>query len=154
MRFIVFEDDKKEANRLRHALGTSRVTVIDGPLANAWTYPGLDALYVSIPMAEKWGARPELNQLQVLATSEQEHAAGLPRYLIAGLATDPVDDPQPRALLHLILRKVVELARTDSRLLQHGADVVIGFMAPHLLLREVPAEDVGSDLTAILSASS
>lgn len=58
----------------------------------------VDAVFLTLPQAEKWNSKPILHRAQVLPTNPQDpDDDGLPPYVIAGVAktqSDPSDSPE------------------------------------------------------------
>lgn len=70
--------------------------------------PNLDALYLTIMAAERWGAYPIRHAAQVLATQSEP---GWPPFVIAGVAMANEDPRDPAFELHLIVQAVLKAAR-------------------------------------------
>src|SRR5437870_4617172 len=66
----------------------------------------LDALYLSLPYAERWGSHPILHKAQILRTRPEDK--DMPPYVITGVAMDANEPRDPRAELELIIRAVLD----------------------------------------------
>jgi hypothetical protein len=146
---VVYEGQPDRAAKLQAAVADADIEVFARPARDLWTHPGLDAISVSIPMAEKWGARPTLYEAQVLPTSDDDRAHGLPPYVIAGIATDPDDQRRPEALLSLALN--ITFHAVDRFNTTHPTPLrTIGFMSQHLLGGQLDPQVIGRCLTRAL----
>lgn len=70
--------------------------------------PGLDAIWLTPPYAEKWGSMPLLHQAQILTTSAEEQRSGIPRFIVAGVSTTAEEAKNPLRQLELTLRTILE----------------------------------------------
>jgi hypothetical protein len=148
---VVFESSPERCREFKSELAAcSRVEVVNRDEDELWTYEGLDAVYVSIPMAERWGAKPRLYEAQLLPTSLDERNQGIPAYVIAGVALDLDDQRSVQAVLELVLEKTIQVF-----LDWQGADVPrrVGIASRHLLLNELPVATVARILREWLCPS-
>src|SRR5260370_38851260 len=64
--------------------------------------PGLDAIFLILPAAERWGAMPIPGQCQRLQTTSDDQHKGMPPYVVTAVAIRPEDArgplPEPRRL--------------------------------------------------------
>lgn len=67
---------------------------------------GLDALFLGLPYAERWGPRPVLYKAQVLRTRPEDE--GMPPYVITGVAMHEDDPREARFELRLIAAAVLD----------------------------------------------
>ena len=72
----------------------------------------LDAIYLSVVGAERWGARPLFHEAEVLKTKDEDRKAGWPEYVVAGVAMRKEDPRDPKFELMLIVRCVIEAIQT------------------------------------------
>jgi hypothetical protein len=75
----------------------------------------LDALYLSIIAAERWGSKPVLYESQVLKTRPEDQ--GWPPYIVTGIALQP-DDPRagdPIEELKLVIKAVLEAVKSYNQ---------------------------------------
>jgi len=150
-KIVVYDADPARAGALEAGLyGVDGVEVVRKPARELWQHSGVDAIYVSIPMAEKWGARPVLYEVQVLPTSDNERAQGFPAYVIAGLATDGEDRRAPADLLSLVLKTTLDAVEHFNSLHRSGIRV-IGFMPQHLLSGQLDGFTIGDRLRVALA---
>jgi hypothetical protein len=91
--------------------------------------PNVDAFYVSIMAAERWGAgvRPVAHQAQVFRTAPEDQAQGWPPFVIAGLALKEGEDPfDARFALRLIIMAVIKAVR-DYNAREPNSIRLVGF---------------------------
>lgn len=73
------------------------------------TLPNLDAFYLSIMGAERWGARPIIHEAQVLRTTPEDRTDGWPPFVIAGGAFKPEEAPlNERIVLRVVISAVLK----------------------------------------------
>jgi hypothetical protein len=144
---VIYEERSFKADQLEVAVrGDRRIQIVRKPARELWYHSGLDAIYVSIPMAEKWGARPQLYEIQILPTTDVDLEQGLPPYVIAGIATDGDERHASADMLGIILRITFEgIARFNSK---HPPTPIrtVGFMPQHLLADELDGSVIGEQL--------
>jgi len=75
--------------------------------------PGVDAFYVPLAAAERWGApgRPRIHQAQVFRTRPEDHAKGWPLFVIAGFTLRQDEKPLDPRLMPLVVKAAVVAAR-------------------------------------------
>ena len=92
--------------------------------------PNLDAFYLSIMAAERWGSftpPPAIHEARVLKTTPKDQADGWPPFVIAGVALREGEDLfDTKRGLALIVRAVIE-AVTKFNAHEHEAIQNIGF---------------------------
>jgi hypothetical protein len=77
---------------------------------------GLDALFLTLPYAERWGAKPILYRAQVLKTEGEDE--GMPPYVIAGGAFHPDqirDARDARYELRQVIASALDSVETFNR---------------------------------------
>lgn len=82
--------------------------------------PDVDAIYLSVMAAERWGARPITREAQVLQTTPADQELGLPPFVIAGVALaaeDPRGDPEFD--LSVIISAVLSAVRRFNQAVPH-----------------------------------
>jgi hypothetical protein len=86
---------------------------------------GVDAIFLTIMAAERWGARPIVHEAQVLETSSSERGGGWPSFIVAGVAGKPDDPRDPqfelRMIILAVLRAVQKFNKTASRPIRNVA---------------------------------
>jgi hypothetical protein len=108
---------------------------------------GIDALYLPLAAAERWGAKPLVHDSQVLATSDEDQRKGLPPYIVTGTCLSPEDARGPVPEITLLLTSVFRAIKAFNTV--HDAKLRrIGFWAYNLLKGLEPSE-----LKAILAVS-
>lgn len=120
-----------ELARSCDALGAVTVRKVDRV---AYTHPpsGLDAIFLLVPAAEKWGSKPIL-QAQVLRTSPEDQRSGMPRYVVAG-GVLPRDVPrEPVKDAKMVISNALDAVR-EFNLSSNGEGIhKLGFWAVNLL---------------------
>lgn len=154
IKVVVLEPNPELAAQLKDEFeGCAAVEVVCKPSSALWTHEGLDAIYVSAPMAERWGARPLLYEAQVLETTPQDRSEGLPPVVIAGVAVDDDEDRHPSKLLRLMLeitfRAVDQFNATHLTLIG-----TVGFLSQHLLGSQLMPTEIGECLRQVLCPES
>src|SRR5262249_8650498 len=85
-----------------------------------YTHPptGMDALFLVLPAAEKWGAKPLPGKAQVLKTDSEDQRNGMPRYVVTGVLLRPSDPrgaiPETKLLIMSALEAVREFNRAGG----------------------------------------
>jgi hypothetical protein len=115
--FVLIDERTDIVEKLRAGLeGFPYITVMSLRPSESHKIPELDAEYLSLPAAERWGARPLVHQAQVLEIPAQDREKhGMPRYVITGVAMAEADPRDPRFELKLWMRAVVEAVNTFNR---------------------------------------
>ena len=102
LKIIIGDQDPSVVSQLREGIaGFSFITPLVLSPEGIRRYPGLDAEYVSLPAAERWGSKPLIHGVQILNTSSTERAEGFPPYIITGVAMNADDPRDPRFELKL-----------------------------------------------------
>jgi hypothetical protein len=142
---VIAVDNHDNALRLGKELhGCAGITVLGLPADKLPTLPDLDAIFLTLPAAEQWGAYPLLHKAQILRAqlAQNTSPAGMPPYVIAGVAIAPDDPHDPVFELQLIMTSALEAVQAFNA--QHPEAIeVIGFWAGHLLLGQLAPEQVG-----------
>jgi hypothetical protein len=72
-----------------------------------------DALYFTLPAAERWGARPlPLHRAEVLRRSDYKVGDALPSYVVAGTVVSQEELHDPKRQLQIILAAVVNAVQS------------------------------------------
>jgi len=86
---IFFENDQPAARRYGDAFisaGLQMFRMAFLPARRLISEPGFDALYWTLPAAERWNVRPIEDVIQVIRTSAEDQSEGWPERLLVGLA--------------------------------------------------------------------
>jgi hypothetical protein len=109
--------------------------------------PGLDAIFLILPAAERWGARPILGRCQVFPTTSDDQRKGMPPYIVTGVAMRPEDPrgpvPETRMLITTAIEAVREFnARNTEKINRLGfwTSNLLGGVSP-VELAEIVLED-------------
>jgi hypothetical protein len=108
-----------------------------------WTIGGVDAVYLSLTRAERWGSRPlPPHQAAILETSYEDRGQGLPPYIITGLV---MGEDEPNDAKHGIplLAHAIDEAICQANAKQAGLIRTIGFFEFELEFRGTPIEEIG-----------
>lgn len=113
---LLFSDSNEQRRKeIRRAFGTipglSVLSIVPDQLPKL---EGLDALFLTIVAAERWGSRPIPYRAQVLKTHRTD---GMPPFVVTGIAMNPGD---PRinnlaAQLHLVLTAVLDAVKSYNQ---------------------------------------
>ena len=101
--------------------------------------PDLDAVFLVLPAAEKWGSRAIIGKAQVLSTRPDDQKDGMPRYVVTGVAMGPTDPRGPVPETTMLLRIVFEAIDGFNRE-NNGPIRKVGFWGVNLLNGVTPAE--------------
>lgn len=101
--------------------------------------PGLDAIFLLLPAAERWGARPILGRCQVLQTTPDDQRKGMPHHVVTGVAMRPDDPRGPLPETKLLITTAAEAVREFN---SRGQEKInsLGFWAIDLLKGVTPAQ--------------
>ena len=100
---------------------------------------GLDAIFLILPAAEKWGAKPIPGRAQVLQTSSDDQQKGMPPYVVTGVVLRPEDPrgslPETRLLLKTACEAIQHFNQSSNKKIKR-----LGFWAMDLLKGVTPQE--------------
>jgi hypothetical protein len=158
---IVADLDHDYISSLKNALGDFRgvKTMEIGP--QQLERGGIvDAVFLTLPQAEKWNARPILHQAQVLPTNPNESDdANMTPYVIAGVATSETDpSDSPVFDLKLVVRCILLAARDHNRMCDSIDNEIrrVGVWPPMIGMERLPpniaAEAIVSTYESVLNS--
>jgi hypothetical protein len=108
------------------------------------SYQELDALYLSLIAAERWGSRPLLYQSQVLRTECRDRQ--WPQFIIAGIALTPDDVRAGDCVAELKLTIEAVVQAVDSYNNQNGFPIKkIGFWTEDLGIHRMDPYEAGAN---------
>ena len=111
------------------------------------TLQELDALYLTLPAAERWNPRLIFYQSQILKTGPGE---GWPPHIITGIAMKP-DDPRagdPASELKLVIKAVLDAVESYNH--KHQSTItVIGFWTRDLSIDHMDTSLAGKIIRSI-----
>jgi hypothetical protein len=112
---LIFADEREEiVKRLRQAFdGCLELTAVKLSPAQFRCLEGLDALFLTLPYAERWGAKPILYRAQVLKTRGEDE--GMPPYVIAGGAFHPDQIRDARYELRQVIASALDSVEAFNR---------------------------------------
>jgi len=107
----------------------------------------LDALFLTLTAAERWGPRTAFYESQVLKTGPEDD---MPPYIVTGIAME-VDDPRtrdPRAELKLVINAVLDAVKQHN---SAGARPInsIGFWTEFLGMRRLDPAEAGQIIRSV-----
>jgi hypothetical protein len=102
--------------------------------------PGLDAVYLSPPYAERWGATPTFYRAEILKTGPEERAGGMLPYVVSGVMMRLDDDRGPLSQVQLLVESVLEAVVTFN---EQNPDAIrsVGFLGRNVASDPVQADD-------------
>jgi hypothetical protein len=112
MKVLLIDSNLDRAAEMRQALKNLSVVEMLSVDQAKYSLPpsGLDAVFLTLPAAERWNPNFKSREMQILRTSEQDRAIGFPPIIITGvnLTQDDPTDPlsQVRLILELTWQKV------------------------------------------------
>lgn len=149
---MVFSDKNEEiVKQLRAAFeGCYELTALVMQPSDLPSYE-LDAIFLTLAAAERWGSKPILYKSQVLRTDSGDK--GMPHYVVTGIAIEP-DDPRtgdPKSELKLVVTAVLDAIdsfndETDKPIR------VVGFWTDMLRIDQMDAFDAGTIIRSIYQA--
>jgi hypothetical protein len=106
---ILQQKNRERLTFVRDGLGGCKQIVPLGIDDQAfWKLAGLDALYVSLSMAERWGSRPiPPHTAMVLKTTDNDRAEGLPPFIVTGMLLDNGEQDTGRFSVPLVIAAIV-----------------------------------------------
>ncbi len=72
---------------------------------------GIDAIFLVLPAAEKWGARPIPGRCQVLKIPPEDQQKGMTPYVVTGVAMRPEDPEGPLPETRQLIITAIEAVR-------------------------------------------
>jgi len=127
---VVCLPNRKKVVEFREGLGNTLGIFAFGPESDAmWKLAGIDAFYLSLSRAERWGSRPIApHTVAVLQTSQSEQQAGYPPFIITGFLLKEGEPTHADFVLPLLVRSVLN-AVDEVNTHQPGAIRALGFFA-------------------------
>ena len=140
---LVFSDDNENTvELLRQAFeGCPRLTALFMRPDELLKYE-LDAVFLTLAAAERWGSRPIPYKSQVLRTRPEDK--DMPPYVVTGISMD-ADDPRignPEAELELVLKAVLDAVKSFN--IEGNKPIhIIGFSVDMLKLKRIELMTAG-----------
>lgn len=151
LQLVIAIDHHENALRLRRELqGCIRITVLELPAEKLLTLAELDAIFLPLPAAERWGSRPMPHKAQILHTQPANGtpSADMPPYVITGGAMTSDDPQDPVFELRLIMTTALEAVKVFNT--EHPDTIkVIGFLADNLCTDRLAPEHVGEIIRSV-----
>lgn len=147
---LVFSDEKESTVReLRQSFeGCPELTALLLKPDELPKLKGLDALFLTLTAAERWGPRIAFYKSQVLTTRPQDE--DMPPYIVTGIAME-IDDPRtrdPRSELKLVIAAVLDAVRQHNS--ESGRQIKsVGFWTELLGMRRLSPTEAGQIIRSI-----
>jgi hypothetical protein len=93
---------------------------------------GLDAIFLVLPAAERWGAKPVVGLAQVLRTTPEDQRQGMPAFVVTGVVLSSEDARGPIPETKLLLATAIDAVRTFNATGNERIER-LGFWAVNLL---------------------
>src|ERR1700675_5078914 len=113
LEIILLEAEQKTFDKLAITFNASDVIKVQKVDRVHYTSPpsGLDAIFLVLPAAERWGARIIPGKAQVLPTSPEDQINGMPAYVATGVALRPGDPRGPLPETKMLLSAALDAVR-------------------------------------------
>ena len=142
LKIVILDSNQETVDEIAEtckAIGAITVQRVDRVL---YTHPprGLDALFLVLPAAEKWGARTLPGKAQVLKTSQDDQRDGMPPYVVTGVVLQPGDPRGPIPETEMLIRTALDAICEFN--VSHKAEGIhnLGFWAVNLLNGVTPQQ--------------
>jgi hypothetical protein len=146
---ILQQSNRDRIQSLREGLGDLTTVVPLGIEKNAfWSLAGLDALYLSLTMAERWGSKPiPPHTAMVLRTRDEDLSRGYPPFVVSGLLLNKGEPDTGRFGVPLVIAATIRAAKEFNK--QHGNPIrIIGFFERELSYDDINARELGELIRA------
>jgi hypothetical protein len=130
----LLDADQERLERLATAFKGSDVVTVQKVGRVLYTHPpsGLDAVFLVVPAAERWGAKP-IPGAQIFKTSVDDQRGGMPPYVVAGGVLRPGDPRDPFQDAKMVIGTALSAVREFNQA-NTGKEIHnLGFWAVNLL---------------------
>ena len=147
---LVISDESQERVRLLQEglAGCEEVTVLKQRPDEIIRQEGLDAVYLSVMGAERWGALPIPHKVQVLQTTSRDAEKGYPPYVIAGGLFEMEDSREPSFQLRVIMNAALDAVETFNAK-NNGVIRKIGFWTEWLGIQNMNPMEAGEIIKSV-----
>ena len=117
MKILLIDEDNQRLRELEMALVSQRLISTLRVQNAVYTEPpaGIDAIFMTLPAAERWSPDFKSRKAQVLSTSRADRDCGFPPFVITGVNLLP-DDPQDAiSQTRIILEEALAAVREHNR---------------------------------------
>jgi hypothetical protein len=76
---------------------------------------GLDAVFLTLPAAERWKHNPLSRRAQILTVPQKDRNAGFPPFIITGVNLAPTDPTDPLSQVRIILEEAIAAIREHNQ---------------------------------------
>ena len=148
---VIQQPTRERVTAFRAGLGDAENVVVLGIDAKTFsTVPGVDAIYMSLTRAERWGSRPLApHEVAILETGTKGAEEGLPPFIITGLVLKG-DEPNTAATCMPLIIRAVLRAAGERNAAHPGSIRTLGFSEFELTFPGASVTDVGRMLAASL----
>lgn len=142
LEIVLLDPDQKTLDKLAKACEALREITVQKVDRVDYTHPpsGLDAIFLVVPAAERWGARLIPGKAQLLPTSSEDQLDGMPPYVVTGVALRPDDPRGPLPETSMLISTALDAVRQFN--LSHNSREIrrLGFWAVNLLSGVAPGQ--------------
>ena len=141
LKIVIIDSDQDRLRELSYAfkeLGAVEIAKVDQVL---YLHPpsGLDAIFLPLPAAERWGSRPILGETQILRTTPEDQRGGMPAFVVTDVAVRPGDKRGQLPDTKRLIRTVLEAVRSFNA--KSGENIHrVGFWAVNLVNGVTPTQ--------------
>lgn len=147
---LIISDERQETvNLLQKGLaGCEEITVLQLKPDQLPKLDGIDAVYLTVTGAERWGAMPIPHKAQVLPALPTDAEHGWPPYVIAGGLFNMEDPHDPRFYLQVIINTVLDAVDSFN---SENKDVIrkIGFWTEWLGIERMNPVEAGGIIKSV-----
>jgi hypothetical protein len=139
---LIFADEREEiVKRLQRAFdGCQELKAICASPAKLRQMDDLDAIFLTLPLAERWGSKPMLFKAQILKTKGADE--GMPPYVIAGGAFHPDQIRDVRYELRQVIASTLDAVESFNR--ENTEKILtVGFWTEISGINELTPEEAG-----------
>lgn len=151
---VVHLSSRQKVAQFREGIGDAIGIIALGPETEAsWKVAGIDAFYLSVTRAERWGSRPSSpHTVAVLRTSPADRKEGFPPFIITGFLLKEGDPNTAEFCIPRIVTSVVD-AIDEVNTGQPGAIRTLGFFEFELSFKGSSLANVAHLLIESLDAA-
>lgn len=148
-KLIISHENQNTITHLQKGLaGCEEITAIKLKPNELLKLEALDAVYLTVMGAERWGALPIPHKAQVLRTAPADAEKGYPPYVIAGSVFTAEDSLDPRFQLRVIVDAVLNAVRSFN-LAESDPIWKVGFWAEDLCITLMSPEAAGELIKSV-----
>jgi hypothetical protein len=128
MIIVLIDSDRSRLAHLRQELSDLSIIETKEVERAAYTLPprGLDAVFLTLPAAERWSPDFKSRSMQIVKTSDKDQAVGYPPLVVTGVNLTEEDPKDPLSQVRLIIELTLAKVR-DYNERERGKVNRIGF---------------------------